>query len=189
MRIIRGQHKGKQLHLPTYFEIRPTTDFAKEALFTILDNTYELTDVRALDLFSGSGSLSYELAARGCRNVTTVEKEGKYAAWIRKTAETLGFSQIKVFQADAFNFCKRSKIKYDIIIADPPYSLPEIAEIPDHIFGNQLLSDIGILVIEHSAATKFEAHPYFKQVRNYGKVHFSFFELPQADESENKEEA
>lgn len=188
MRIIRGQHKGKQFSLPTYFEIRPTTDFAKEALFTILDNTYELTDVRALDLFSGSGSLSYELAARGCRSVTTVEKEGKYAAWIRKTAETLGFTQIRVFQADAFAFCKKSKIKYDIIIADPPYSMPEIPEIPDMIFNNGLLSDIGILVVEHSSANKFENHPYFKEVRNYGKVHFSFFELTQAPPVEKTEE-
>jgi len=187
MRIIRGQHRGKRLILPSYFEIRPTTDFAKEALFTILDNTYELSDVRALDLFAGSGSLSFELAARGCRNVTTVEKEGKYAAWIRKTAEALSFKQIKVFQADAFNFLQRSKTKYDIIIADPPYTLEEIPTIPDHVFSNNLLSDIGILVVEHSGKTIFNSHPYFKEVRAYGSVHFSFFELPQVEKEGSSE--
>jgi 16S rRNA (guanine(966)-N(2))-methyltransferase RsmD len=175
MRIIRGKHRGRHISVPTNFQARPTTDIAKEALFNILDNTIDFSDMRILDLFSGTGSISYEFLSRGCKAAEAVENNKKYADFIRKTGEELFPGQMKVYHADAFEFIKKRQLSYHIIFADPPYELPEIDKIPDEIFSNPTLLPDCDVIIEHSGTTDFSKHPKFVKLKKYGKVHFSFF--------------
>jgi len=175
MRIISGKNKGRTINPPKNFKARPTTDFAKEAIMTVLENNYEFTSCSALDLFSGTGSISYEFASRYCNDITAVENLKLHADFIRKTATELDYN-IHVVNYDAFKFLKNMSRSYDIIFADPPYDNPSIATIPDLVFENNMLSKIGWLVIEHSADIDFSKHPNFFRHRNYGRVNFSFFE-------------
>ena len=155
--------------------LRPTTDFAKEGLFNILASHYDLSSFVALDLFSGSGSISYEFASRGCREVHAVEIEPRHGAFIRATAGKLGLHQIRVIRDDAFHFLTICKAQYDVVFADPPYDMPHIDGIPDLIFGRDLLKPGGILIVEHSKRNSFTGHQYMFDHRRYGNVHFSFF--------------
>ena len=175
MRIICGANKGKPIATKQKLSVRPTTDFAKEGLFNILSNRYDFSTLEALDLFSGSGSISYEFASRGCRNVHAVEMAPRHVAFIHATAAKLGFSQMRVIRDDAFHFLTICKVKYDIVFADPPYEMPYINEIPDLVFGRDILKPDGILILEHSKRTNFSGHEHLFDHRNYGNVHFSFF--------------
>jgi len=177
MRIIAGKHKGRTINLPKWFHQRPTTDFAKEALFSILDNWYYFDQIRVLDLFSGSGSISYEFASRGTKDITIVEKNPKYADFIRKqTGELFGDEVFfGIIKADAFEFVQSRKLDYDVIFADPPYKLEEVSKLPDLIFDNPTFPEESVFILEHSQNHNFEAHPYFFDHRKYGNVHFSFF--------------
>lgn len=176
MRIISGQYKGKHINPGKNFTARPTTDIAKEGLFNIITNYFDYTDVKVLDLFSGTGSISYEFASRGCMDITSIELNFKNYAFIKKTINELGFNQITSFRADAFKFLKMSNISYDIIFADPPYDLDGIGELPDLVFSKKLLNDEGWFILEHSEKYNFAKHPNFSELRKYSQVHFSIFE-------------
>lgn len=177
MRIISGSHKGRQIFPDKSFSARPTTDFAKENLFNVLTNYIDIEDARTLDLFAGTGSISYEFASRGASEIVSIEQNFKHYAFIKRMAEELNFRNMKLFRTDVFIACKKLKgRKFDIIFADPPYNLDKINEIPAAIFNNELLAEKGIAVIEHPAGVDFSAYPRFTDHRQYGSVNFSFFE-------------
>ncbi len=174
MRIISGSHSGRQIFPDKNFSARPTTDFAKENLFNILTNYIDFEEIRVLDLFSGTGSISYEFASRGAQEIISVEANYKHYAFILKTAKELGFKNMKIYKTDVFIACKKLKgQKFDIIFADPPYNLDKIQEIPATIFDNDLLGENGIAIIEHPERIQFSTHPRFSEHRQYGSVNFS----------------
>lgn len=176
MRIISGSLRGRQISPDKNFSARPTTDFAKENLFNVLCNLTELEDITVLDLFSGTGSISYEFASRGAKDIVSVEINHNHYAFIKRTAKELGFKNITVFRTNVFTACQKLKgRKFDIIFADPPYNLEEITKVPGAIFDNDLLADSGIAIIEHPAAVSYADHPHFSEQRQYGSVNFSIF--------------
>ncbi len=176
MRIISGSHKGRQIFPDKSFSARPTTDFAKENIFNVLTNYIQIEDIHALDLFSGTGSISYEFASRGAAEIISVEQNYKHYAFIKRMAEELKFNKMRVFKADVFLACKKLQgHKFDVIFADPPYKLEKIKEIPAAIFDNDLLAEDGIAIIEHPASVDFSDHPRFSEHRQYGSVNFSIF--------------
>ncbi|PIE86202.1 MAG: 16S rRNA (guanine(966)-N(2))-methyltransferase RsmD [Bacteroidia bacterium] len=174
MRIIRGLFRGRHFNLPKFFRDRPTTDLAKEALFNIIENNYYIDKLRVLDLFAGSGSISYEFASRACTDITSVDKNLRYVEFIRKTANELGVD-INAVKADFFKYIRTPQAPYDIIFADPPFDMQRIDEIPFEVFTNKLLTPKGWLIIEHSKNLDFSKHLNFESHRKYGKVNFSFF--------------
>ncbi|QZE14882.1 RsmD family RNA methyltransferase [Halosquirtibacter laminarini] len=178
MRIIGGQFRGKQLSPGKKFTARPTTDFARESLFNILRNRIDFEEVVFLDLFGGTGAISYEMASHGCRDITIVEKDNKHYGFIRSSIDELKISRlVSAIRGDVFRFISSSRRKYDLIFADPPYELDNISEIPEKIFARELLSEDGILIVEHGKNTDYSTHPNFSELRKYGSVHFSFFEI------------
>jgi 16S rRNA (guanine(966)-N(2))-methyltransferase RsmD len=177
MRIISGIHKGRNIAVPHSFTARPTTDFAKVALFNILAGHFDFAETEALDIFAGSGSISYEFASRGCRSVDCVENNGKYRAFIQQTARTMGLQQIHCYMQDAFAYLNSCRKQYDIIFADPPYNSGSAERIPDIVFEKALLKADGWLILEHSSRIKFETNVHFLQSRRYGSVNFSIFGL------------
>lgn len=173
MRIIRGSHRGKILRAPSNLPVRPTTDMAKEGLFNILENHLDWAEIRALDLFCGTGNLSYELASRGCPDVTSVDSFRECVRFVVKTAGQLNFP-IRAVGEEAIRFLQRNPGSWDLIVADPPYDYSDYASLVDASLAR--LSPSGILVIEHGADTQFADHPRNTDLRRYGSVHFSFFE-------------
>ncbi|PXV63299.1 16S rRNA (guanine(966)-N(2))-methyltransferase RsmD [Dysgonomonas alginatilytica] len=176
MRIVSGRYKGRRLDLPKNFKARPTTDFAKENLFNILSNSIDWEDVKALDLFGGTGSISFELVSRGCPQVTCVEKLAPNYLFIEKTQKLLDAKELRIFKMDVFKFLDISKDQFDFIFADPPYDLPFLKEVPKLIFEKNLLKPGGVFVMEHSKSDDFSSAPLFKERRVYGSVNFSIFE-------------
>jgi 16S rRNA (guanine(966)-N(2))-methyltransferase RsmD len=174
MRIISGKYKGRKIIPPSNLKARPTTDFAKEGLFDILNHRIDFESVNVLDLFSGTGYLSYEFASRGAISILAVEVNALHASFIRKTAKEFQMP-IKVVEANAFLYLRRLKSAFDIIFCDPPYDLKGIETLPSLVFPNSLLTDDGLLIIEHGKQVSFLGKPYFLHQRNYGKVQFSFF--------------
>jgi 16S rRNA (guanine(966)-N(2))-methyltransferase RsmD len=174
MRIIGGKFRGKRLKVPIFNDLRPTTDFAKEALFNILSNKIDFENISFLDLFSGSGSISYEAVSRGCQKITCVEHDPKKCAFILKTLYELKVNQPVVIKKDVFKYLEKLNESFDVIFADPPFELSNINILPDLIIPT-ILKDDGILVIEHSKNSDFSKHPNFFDLRKYGKVYFSFF--------------
>lgn len=178
MRIISGTHRGRQISPDKNFSARPTTDFAKENLFNVLSNMIHFEEIKVLDLFSGTGSISYEFASRGAKEIIAIELNFKHYAFIQKTIKELKFNNIKPYKADVFLACKKLKgEKFDIIFADPPYNLDKLKEIPTAIFENHLLAEDGIVIIEHPQQINFSEHPYFLEHRQYGSVNFSIFKI------------
>ncbi|MDR1584138.1 MAG: 16S rRNA (guanine(966)-N(2))-methyltransferase RsmD [Prevotellaceae bacterium] len=176
MRIISGQYKGRLLPaVPKGFKARPTTDFAKENLFNILENSFDFSTLKILDLFAGTGGISYEFASRGCKHIDTVEIETLHFTYIKKTSEILNLVQIHIIRNDSFRFLKFCRESYDIIFADPPYSNDKIMLIPKLVFENKLLNEGGCLIVEHSKNNNFSETQGFMQQRQYGSVNFSFF--------------
>ena len=176
MRIISGTHRGKHIFPDKSFSARPTTDFAKENLFNVLTNYMDIEDTHVLDLFSGTGSISYEFASRGAREIVSIEMNYKHYAFIKSTAQELGFRNMKIYKEDVFLACRKLKGQtFDIVFADPPYKLERIPELPDAIFSNGLLAEGGLAVIEHPANIDFSQHPRFLEHRQYGSVNFSLF--------------
>lgn len=177
MRIIGGKFKGRRFTPPAdHWPTRPTTDYAKEALFNILNNRLDFESVKVLDLFGGTGSHSYEFISRGCEEVTYVDKFPPAVQFVRKTAETLQITPfLKIFQMDVFRFIESTTAQYDYIFAGPPYALPTIDTIPDLIFAKNLLLPEGIFVLEHNPHHGFQEHPHFTEMRSYGKTLLSFF--------------
>ncbi|MCH4823304.1 RsmD family RNA methyltransferase [Gramella lutea] len=177
MRIISGTHKGKRITAPAKLPVRPTTDVAKEALFNILNNYYHISSLSVLDLFSGTGNISYEFAARGAENITAVDANYDCVKFIKKTAAELDFP-INTVKSDVFKYLERSPVKADIIFADPPYNLEkeEFAKIVELVFENKFLLEDGQLILEHSKHTDLSDLTHFRESRKYGSSVFSFFE-------------
>ena len=175
MRIISGALRGRIIAPPARFKARPTTDFAKESLFNILENRYDFSAIRVLDLFAGTGSISYEFASRGCRHIDTVEMNTLHAAFIKNTAVALHIPQIHVLRLNVFDFLEICTAAYDVIFADPPYNLDGIATLPERIIDEKIIQKDGCLILEHAAGYDFSTHPHFVERRNYGAVNFSFF--------------
>lgn len=175
MRIISGTLRGRRLHPPVNLPVRPTTDMAKEGLFNILTNLIDFEETDALDLYSGTGSIGFELVSRGCRNVLCVEKNQRCYDFISLTAARFGLQELKPVRADVLRFLASTKRKWDLIFADPPYDSEDIAELPGRIFSKELLNPGGRLILEHSRTNHFNETEFFEHQRTYGKVNFSFF--------------
>jgi 16S rRNA (guanine966-N2)-methyltransferase len=175
LRIISGEHKGRRIPVPGNFKARPTTDFAKEALFNIIANYFDFEKIQVLDLFSGTGSIGYEFASRGAEIVDMVEINKRHSDFIRQTVQQLRLKQIRVYTNDVFKAIRHIIKKYDIIFADPPYDLGKIPEIPGLIFDNNILLKDGWFILEHGKNFDFSENVHFKELRKYGSVHFSIF--------------
>ncbi|NKI31937.1 16S rRNA (guanine(966)-N(2))-methyltransferase RsmD [Croceivirga thetidis] len=177
MRIISGKYKGKRLLAPKKLPVRPTTDMAKEALFNILNNSFFFEEIKVLDLFAGTGNISFEFASRGAQDITAIDAHLGCIKFISKTAGELGFS-INAFKNDVFSFLSKTRERYDVIFADPPYDLEisELQKIANTVFEKDLLMDDGVLVVEHSPQIDLSTEPRFVEQRKYGSSVFSFFE-------------
>jgi 16S rRNA (guanine(966)-N(2))-methyltransferase RsmD len=155
--------------------VRPTTDFAKEGLFNILNNLVDYGASRVLDLFTGTGSIAFEFLSRGVVEVTAVDANHRCIDFINKAAAEFGAENMKAVKTNAFVFLKHMTGAYDLVFADPPYDMEGIDTLPDRVLESGLLVPGGLFILEHSAAHQFETHPCFDQHRNYGSVNFSFF--------------
>lgn len=175
MRIISGKYKGRSIHPPKKLPVRPTTDFAKESLFNILNNSIDFENTKVLD-FSGTGNITYEFVSRGSADITCIDASYDCCNFIKKTLQEFGFKGAKVIKMNVFSFLKNDISKYDLIFADPPYDLAELKTIPDLIFEQNLLNPEGVFILEHGEFNDFSLHPHFKEHRKYGNVNFSFFE-------------
>lgn len=176
MRIIGGTAGGRKFNPPGKMpHTRPTTDIAKEGLFNILENNLAIDALETLDLFGGTGNISYELASRGATALTIVEKDPKMHAFIVKNSQQLGFVNINVVKMDVFAFIKQCKQQYDFIFAGPPYALGSIDELPVEVFKHNLLKPNGWFVLEHTPRNHYENFPFFKTARHYGTTIFSIF--------------
>lgn len=176
MRVISGIYKHRRFDVPRTFKARPTTDFAKENLFNVLANRIDFDGTDALDLFSGTGSISIELLSRGCRRVVSVESDPEHSAFISKVMQTVRAEGSIIIKGDVFKYLARCQEQFDFIFADPPYQLPELGTLPDVVLNSSILKPGGIFVLEHGEKYYFKEHPRFREMRVYGSVHFSFFE-------------
>jgi 16S rRNA (guanine966-N2)-methyltransferase len=181
MRIIGGKLQRRHIIAPSRLPVRPTTDMAKEALFSIINNHFDFENIRVLDLFSGTGNISYEFASRGALEVISVDMNNHCVQFIRQTAEKFEIENIRPVRAEAFHFLSFCKVEFDIVFADPPYDLGGIAEIPSRVFENQVVSPGGWFILEHGENHDFSKQPFFAETRRYGKVHFSFFHQPEKE--------
>ena len=179
MRIITGKYKGRHFDIPRSFKARPTTDFAKENIFNVLTGYIDFEGATALDLFSGTGSISLELASRGCSQVISVELDRDHHRFIQQCLQKLQHTEavpsVLPLRGDVFRFIKSCKQQFDFIFADPPYALKELPTIPDLIFEKNLLKEEGLFVFEHGKDHDFSSHPHFVEHRSYGSVNFSIF--------------
>lgn len=176
MRVITGKYKGRHFDVPRTFKARPTTDFAKENLFNVLNGYIDWSDSpKALDLFAGTGSITLELLSRGCTRVVSIEKDPLHCRFIQGFLDKLQETNATVVRGDVFKYISTCRDRFDIIFADPPYILKEIPELPDMILARQMLAPEGLLVVEHGKDHDFANHPRFIGHRAYGSVNFSFF--------------
>ena len=175
MRIISVIFKGRTFSPPERSSVRPTTDMAKEGLFNILQHRSVLEGITVIDLFAGTGSISYEFVSRGAEIAFSVEKDEVMIDFIKSVSIKLNIKNIKPVRNDVYKFLTLTSIKADIIFADPPYNAIGIADIPDIVFDKNLLNEDGLLIIEHDSHINFSSNPHFFEERKYGKVHFSFF--------------
>ncbi|MCR5759775.1 MAG: RsmD family RNA methyltransferase [Bacteroidales bacterium] len=176
MRIIGGRLKGRIIELPPCYSARPTTDFAREGLFNVLGNEYEFDALKVLDLFGGTGAVSFEFASRGAGRVYCVEMSRDNARFIKKEAARLGLDNVTAVHDNVFDFLPVCKEKFDIVFADPPYALEGLETIPDRVLEAGILHPERYLVLEHGDEHSFTGHPCFVKEKVYGRVHFSFFE-------------
>jgi len=181
MRIIGGKLKGIRMSAPASLPVRPTTDMAKEALFNILYNTYDFDSCRVLDLFCGTGNISIEFASRGIQEVTSVDKHSGCVYWVQSVIDRYNLPEIKLHKADVFKFLAAHTKSYQIIFADPPYDLSTIPLIPQLVAKNGLLTENGVLVVEHPSLLKLKGEPGYKETRRYGNSSFSFFDYTPAE--------
>ena len=176
MRIISGKYGGRRLSPPKNITARPTTDFAKESLFNLLNNRMDFEGIDVLDLFAGTGGIGIECVSRGAREVTAVEIAHVQQNWIISCCRQLGIKNLSVIRGDVFKFLSACRTKYDLIFADPPYALEALPTLPDGVLERDILKENGWLVIEHGKDTDFTSHPRHVETRTYGSVHFSFFQ-------------
>jgi 16S rRNA (guanine(966)-N(2))-methyltransferase RsmD len=181
LRIITGKYKGRHFDIPRTFKARPTTDFAKENIFNVLVQYVDFDGAEALDLFSGTGSISLELVSRGCSRVVSVELDRDHHRFIQDCMKKLTANSqepranIIPIRGDVFRFLKSCKQQFDFIFADPPYALKELATLPDLVFERQVLKEEALFVLEHGKDYEFSEHPHFVEHRQYGSVNFSLF--------------
>ena len=178
MRIIRGIYGRRRFEVPKNITARPTTDFARENIFNVIDNIIDYEDVRALDLFAGTGAISFELLSRGCPSVTSVEKASTQLTFIKKVSQLLKAEGHTIVRADALKYIASAPGQFDFIFADPPYDLPNFADIPPAVLSSGMLAPGATFIIEHSSKHDFSALPHFSDHRAYGSVNFSIFRLP-----------
>ena len=177
MRIIRGKYGRRRFDVPSNISARPTTDFARENIFNVLENLTDLEDADCLDLFAGTGAISFEFLSRECRHVTAVEKAATQWRFISQVAQRLNIDNFTLIRGDVFRFVATCTGKFDVIFADPPYDLPRFGEIPSLILGSKMLREGTIFVIEHSRNYDFSNLPHFLEHRVYGSVNFSIFRI------------
>lgn len=175
MRIISGKYKSRRFNAPKNFKARPTTDFAKENIFNVIGNLTDLEDAIALDLFSGTGSIAFELVSRGCKEVVCVEKDAIHHTFIKKIKAELAADNLIPLRADALKYITSARQTFDFIFADPPYNLPALSQIPEMIFSHGLLKPESVFIMEHPKEYDFSHLPFFTQRRAYGAVNFSVF--------------
>ena len=179
MRIISGIHGGRRISPPANMPYtRPTTDIAKEGLFNILQNNLEIDSLKVLDLFGGTGCISYELASREAPDITIVEKDNKMYDFIKKTSTEFEFENFSVVKSDVFRFIDTTNQQYNFIFAGPPYALATIDDLPLKIFEKQLLKPKGWFVLEHTPRNNYKKFEHYKTERNYGTTIFSIFIQP-----------
>lgn len=182
MRIIRGKYGRRRFDVPSNITARPTTDFARENIFNVLENLIDFDGAEALDLFAGTGAISFEMLSRGCASVTCVEKSATQYNFIKKVKEILHDDNLIMVRGDVFRFVETASRKYDLIFADPPYDLPNFAEVPERILASKMLKEDTIIVIEHSKKYDFSHLPHFYEHRVYGSVNFTIFKKDYAEE-------
>ena len=176
MRIISGEHGRRRINPPANMpHTRPTTDIAKEGLFNIISNNLDIEELKTLDLFGGTGNISYELASRGAKDLTVVEKDSKMYEFIKRTANDLTLENFKVLKTDVFRFIEHCTDNYDFIFAGPPYALGNIDDLPRLIFEKRLLNNKGWFVLEHTPRNDYKKFPFYTTERNYGTTVFSIF--------------
>jgi 16S rRNA (guanine966-N2)-methyltransferase len=175
LRIIGGTHRGRRINPPSNFKARPTTDFAREGLFNILNNRVDFESIDVLDLFAGTGSISYEFASRGVKSVHLVEKDIKHISGIKKILKDMDLQNVRPIHIDVKAYLKTCSIKYDIVFADPPYELSWLQELPDIVTQAGIIKEGGVFILEHPRDISFTNHKLFFEHRNYGGVNFSFF--------------
>lgn len=179
MRIIRGIYGRRRFDVPKNITARPTTDFARENIFNVLENIVDYEDKNALDLFAGTGAISFEFLSRGCRRVTSVEKAAVQHAFIRKVSKELGAQNHSVVRGDALKFINSGVAPFDIVFADPPYDLEGFQDIPEKVLNSGIVAPGGLFIIEHSSKHDFSSLPGFFDHRAYGSVNFSLFRIPE----------
>ena len=184
MRIIRGKYGKRRFDVPKNITARPTTDFARENLFNVIENMTDLEDSRALDLFAGTGAVSWEFASRGCREVVAVEQAQVQSNFIRSVKDKLGDRTLRLVKGDVFRFIERWKESFDIVFADPPYDHPRFAEIPSLILNSSLVEEDTIVIVEHNKNHDFSRLPGFSRHLAYGSVNFSIFVVGKKDGEE-----
>jgi 16S rRNA (guanine966-N2)-methyltransferase len=176
MRIIGGEYGGRRFNPPAHMpHTRPTTDIAKEGLFNMLQHRIDFSSIKTLDLFGGTGSISYELASRGAHQLTIVEKDPAMHRFINQTLVALGIEGATVIRSDVFRFIEQCHTSFDFIFAGPPYALTTIDELPRLIFQQKLVAPGGLFVLEHTPRNDYSQFPFYQQQRNYGTTVFSFF--------------
>lgn len=177
MRIIGGYLKGRVLHPQGKFDARPTTDFAKEGLFNVLNSHIDLDGISVLDLFAGTGNITLEFVSRGVGDITSVEMSQECINNIFKFSKELEITNIKVVRTDIFKWLEKPKEKaFDLVFADPPYAHKKLITLPESIIKSGLLKENGLMIIEHGKEIDFSSYPFYSFSRNYGNVNFSFFE-------------
>lgn len=179
MRIIRGKYGRRRFDVPTNITARPTTDFARENIFNVLENYVDFEGLSALDLFAGTGAITFEFLSRECAEVTAVEKSNTQYNFIRKVAQQLNAQNLTLIKGDVFKFVETCVKKFDVIFADPPYDLPEFASVPEKVLSSQMLKSGTIFILEHNKHHDFSNLPHFEEHRTYGSVNFSIFRIPE----------
>lgn len=175
MRITGGKYKGRKIAVSSSFKSRPTTDFAKEGLFNILSNHFDFSEVVFLDLFTGTGSIGLEMVSRGCTNAELVDSDKNLIRHLKVMFGTLGENGFRPVHSDVFDFIVKCRKQYDIVFADPPYKLKNLAQLPDLVLNSNLLYPEGWFILEHPGSYDFSKHSLFSDTRRYGDVHFTFF--------------
>ncbi len=177
MRIVGGTFGGRRFNPPAKIPARPTTELAREGLFNMLSNTMDMEGIKTLEIFGGTGAVSYELASRGAEDLTVVERDPASLDFIKKTAKELGIeNKMHIIRSDVFKFMKQCTDSYNFIFADPPYALPNMDELPLLVFEKNMLLPDGIFVLEHTIRNDYQRHPRFRRVKNYGTTVFTFFD-------------
>jgi 16S rRNA (guanine966-N2)-methyltransferase len=177
MRIISGVYKGRIIQAPANLPVRPTTDFARTGLFNILNSRVEFPAISVLDLFSGTGAISLEMASRGCKDIMAVDNNRNCTQFLQKMIDTWKVPGIRIYKEDVFKFLRTTQIQVNLVFADPPYALPDLKEIPQLIIQNQVVKPGGLLILEHGSDQTFQHIGQFEEVRKYGHVNFSIFQF------------